>query len=73
MVSASCGVLQELCDGICMIGGPQRPNLSDDSSPPSCLYIGSFSICVTESGLLSVDESPGGRVLSDAFVVRVFS
>jgi hypothetical protein len=65
------GVLQELFDGICMTGSPQRPDLGEYT--PSSFHRDTVrsSFCIAESGLLTVDESPGGRV-SDASV-RAFS
>lgn len=45
------GVLQELCDGICMIGSPQRPNLQRHVS--ASVYIN------IERSLLSVFLSQG--------------
>ena len=66
------GVLQELFDGICMTGSPQRPDLGEYT--PSSFHRDTVrsSFCIAESGLLTVDESPGGRV-SDASCVRAFS
>ena len=66
------GVLQELSDGIRMTGSPQRPNLRDYTSSSSHRDPVCSSFCIAESGLLNIDESPGGRV-SDASCVRAFS